>query len=90
MIGRRTAGLACSRCSDVRFTAKVRLSCRRACFQFPLERRKRACRRLVTGFFQTISICRDGLKPRNLPVTLVTGKFRGSRRNRIWALLKKF
>jgi len=49
--------------------AKVHLSCRRARFQIPLERRKRACRRLVKGFFQTILTCRDGLKPRNFPMT---------------------
>jgi len=57
--------------------AKVRLSCRRARLE---RRRKRACRRLVTGFFHTILTCRDGLKPRNFPVTRVTGNFRGSRR----------
>jgi len=43
------------------------VSCR-ARFQIPLERRKRACRRLVTGIVQTISICRDGLKPINISV----------------------
>jgi len=63
----------------------------------PFLRRKRACCRLITGIFQTISTCRDGLKPRNCPVTSlyvgdfpvtvtrVTEKFRGSRRNGIWA-----
>ena len=33
--------------SGVQRRAKVRLSCRRARFQIPLERRKRACRRHV-------------------------------------------
>ena len=41
---------------------------------------------LSRDFFQTSSTCRDGLKPR---VTRVTGKFRGSRRNGIWALHSK-
>jgi len=54
------------------------VSCR-ARSQIPLERRKRACRRLVTGLFRTISTCRGGLKPRNFPVT---SPFHG-----IWALL---
>ena len=38
-------------------------------------------RRLVTEIFQTISTCRDGLKR-------VTGKYRGSRCNGIWALVR--
>ena len=60
----------------------------------------RACCRLVTGIFQTISTCRDAWfetpkHPRDFPVcrrlprdkspTRVTGTFRGSRRNGIWA-----
>jgi len=90
--------------------AKVRLSCRRARFQIPLARRKRACRRLVTGFFKPsrhvamawspkTSLCLSrfmiGVRdfpvtsrrlPQKFPVTRVTGKFRWSRRNGIWAL----
>ena len=36
----------------------------------PFHRRKRACCRLVAGIFQTISACRDGLKPGNFPALI--------------------
>jgi len=69
----------------VRDVADFPVTCRGRRRFFPFPRRKRAGCRLVTGIFETISTCRDGLKARNISVT--SPKLpRGVGPNGIWAL----
>jgi len=71
---------------DVSVTSPTSPSCRSHRRLPRFADAKRACCRLLPGIFQTVSTYRDGLKPRNFPVTRVMGRFRGSRGNEIWAL----